>query len=150
MSSFRRRVSLLVSLLLLFPWMVESREHETKSHETRVLARLQGTCGNEIIDDGEQCDGSNLGDATCASLGFDGGELGCDSSCAFDLRGCVDAVCGNEQKEGAEECDDGNTTSGDGCSENCTLENVTDQIVQAFFASAPETRSGGGRLVSES
>jgi cysteine-rich repeat protein len=31
-------------------------------------------------------------------------------------------VCGDGITEGPEECDDGNTASGDGCSETCTIE----------------------------
>ncbi|HSA59657.1 MAG TPA: DUF4215 domain-containing protein [bacterium] len=33
-------------------------------------------------------------------------------------------VCGNNIREGYEQCDDGNTTSGDGCSDLCTKENA--------------------------
>src|SRR6059036_2603751 len=35
------------------------------------------------------------------------------------------ATCGNGVVEGTEECDDGNTTSGDGCSATCQLENTS-------------------------
>jgi cysteine-rich repeat protein len=39
------------------------------------------------------------------------------------LTGCkTTAECGNGTKESGEECDDGNTSGGDGCAENCTLE----------------------------
>ena len=34
-------------------------------------------------------------------------------------------TCGNGVVEGTEECDDGNTTSGDGCSATCRLENTS-------------------------
>ena len=34
-------------------------------------------------------------------------------------------TCGDGLVEGAEECDDGNTTSGDGCSASCQLENTS-------------------------
>ena len=34
----------------------------------------------------------------------------------------VAAFCGNGVVEAGEGCDDGNTTDGDGCSANCTLE----------------------------
>src|SRR5437773_8929080 len=34
-------------------------------------------------------------------------------------------TCGNGVVEGTEECDDGNTTSGDGCSATCQLENTS-------------------------
>ena len=50
-----------------------------------VIDRL---CGNGAVEVGEECDGDNLGDMTCVSLGFAEGELACDTSCAFDLFWC--------------------------------------------------------------
>ena len=42
-----------------------------------------------------------------------------------DCAGPPPATCGNRVVEGTEECDDGNTTSGDGCSATCQLENTS-------------------------
>jgi hypothetical protein len=54
------------------------------------LVRLTVTpCGNNIIDSGEQCDGSNLGGQTCVGLGYAGGTLSCTASCTFDTSGCI-------------------------------------------------------------
>lgn len=52
-------------------------------------------CGNGVLDDsiGEQCDGSDLGPATCASLGRSGGTLACGSTCEFDTSGCGAELC---------------------------------------------------------
>ncbi|MDD2807167.1 MAG: SdrD B-like domain-containing protein [Patescibacteria group bacterium] len=42
---------------------------------------------------------------------------------------CVEnPVCGNGAVEQGEQCDDGNTTSGDGCSDLCQLESITTNI----------------------
>ena len=46
-------------------------------------------CGNGSIDGNEQCDGTQLGDATCIGLGFASGDLGCLTDCDFDKSGCV-------------------------------------------------------------
>jgi E3 ubiquitin-protein ligase HERC3 len=46
-------------------------------------------CGNGKLDDGEECDGDKLGEATCYSLGHAGGRLGCES-CEHDLSECYD------------------------------------------------------------
>jgi hypothetical protein len=47
-------------------------------------------CGNGIIDDGEQCDGGNLGGFACVDLGYSGGTLGCDMiTCTYDASACV-------------------------------------------------------------
>ncbi len=36
----------------------------------------------------EPCDGSDLGGATCASVGYGGGTLACEPGCTFAVRGC--------------------------------------------------------------
>src|SRR5262249_8994911 len=47
------------------------------------------TCGNGARDGSEQCDGTDLGGATCASLGFTpDGTLACTAGCGFDTSGC--------------------------------------------------------------
>jgi hypothetical protein len=49
-----------------------------------------GTCGNGVVDQAsEQCDGSDLDGATCASRGFSGGTLSCNASCRFVTTGCT-------------------------------------------------------------
>ncbi len=46
-------------------------------------------CGNGMIDMGEDCDSDDVGAATCADQGFDGGVLGCNNNaCTFDQTGC--------------------------------------------------------------
>jgi hypothetical protein len=66
------------------------------------------TCGDGTIDPmkGEDCDGSNLGGATCASATGQAtatGTLGCSNNCKFDLSGCH--FCGNNIKDPGEACD---------------------------------------------
>lgn len=46
-------------------------------------------CGNGVIDQGEQCDGSNLAGQTCGSRGFSGGSLSCNSSCTINTSQCT-------------------------------------------------------------
>lgn len=68
-------------------------------------ASLPG-CGNGAIDSGgEQCDGADLGGASCVSLGFTSGTLGCSGGCAFDTSSCVQSSCGNGTADGDEQCD---------------------------------------------
>ena len=50
-------------------------------------------CGNGIAETGEDCDGFDLGGATCQSLGFDQGTLACGGLCGFDTSGCSFATC---------------------------------------------------------
>lgn len=52
------------------------------------------TCGNNLREGVELCDGTDLNGQTCVSLGFDGGALGCDNTCtAFDTTACY--LCDN-------------------------------------------------------
>ena len=80
-------------------------------------------CGNGILQQGEQCDGTNFGGQTCGDHGFDTGSLACDATtCQVITTGCADYFCGDGLLTGTEACDDGNTVDGDGCSSTCAVE----------------------------
>ncbi len=90
------------------------------------------TCGNGLLDSGEQCDGTNLGGATCTSKGFAGGTLSCSSSCTLVTSACTASPCGNGIIDSGEQCDGANlggatcVSKGFGsgtlsCSSTCTL-----------------------------
>ena len=72
-------------------------------------AGISGTtdnCGNGVLDDGEVCDGDNLGGQTCVSRGFTSGTLGCTTVCTFDTSGCqISTGCGNNTIDAGEICD---------------------------------------------
>jgi cysteine-rich repeat protein/predicted outer membrane repeat protein len=83
-------------------------------------AGVEPRCGDQVLDPGEACDGSELGDRSCGSeTGIAGGELRCTDACEVDLSGCE--ACGNAEVDGAEDCDDGNSEPGDGC-DGCRVE----------------------------
>lgn len=78
-------------------------------------------CGNGVIDSGEQCDGTNFGGKTCASVNASTpqGSLKC-TACQLDASGCstpppATPVCGNGKVEGNEQCD-GSDLGGKTCS----------------------------------
>lgn len=75
------------------------------------------TCGNGTLDAGEECDGSNLGGATCSSEGFFGGTLSCNSNCTLNTSQCTN--CGNNVINAGELCDGtalgGATCTSQGC-----------------------------------
>ncbi len=63
-------------------------------------------CGDGRVDDGEDCDEEELGGATCALLGYAGGELACAANCRFDETGCQGVpTCGNGALDPGEDCD---------------------------------------------
>lgn len=71
-------------------------------------------CGNEIVDDGEDCD--VLGETGDYSTTIAGRQ--CDVDCFFGPY-CGDGIL---QTVYGEECDDGNNDDGDFCSAECTVE----------------------------
>ncbi len=71
-------------------------------------------CGNEIVDDGEECD--VLGETGGYSTTILGRQCGVD--CFWDAY-CGDTIL---QTTYGEECDDGNNDDGDFCSSTCTIE----------------------------
>ena len=46
-------------------------------------------CGNNIQETGEQCDGLDLGGASCVSQGFSAGTLSCAALCTFNTSACT-------------------------------------------------------------
>ncbi len=61
--------------------------------------RCAGTgacCGNNRVDPGEQCDGTDYAENTCESVGFPGGGyLYCSPSCTFETSLCKEFDCTN-------------------------------------------------------
>ena len=65
------------------------------SGAAQVTATVKvSVCGNGIIEGGEDCEGSNLGGATCSSLGYESGTLSCRSDCTFNTSDCTAASGG--------------------------------------------------------
>lgn len=57
-----------------------------------VDATIQiSVCGNNVIEGGEDCEGSDLNGETCLSLGYGPGTLKCDIACTFDTYSCAPA-----------------------------------------------------------
>jgi hypothetical protein len=46
------------------------------------------SCGDGMLNGGEQCDAAALGGQTCITQGFDLGQLACSGSCTLDTSGC--------------------------------------------------------------
>jgi cysteine-rich repeat protein len=95
-------------------------------------------CGNDMIDEGEQCDDGNTmpcdgcsstcqietcgnGVVDCDEVCDDGNTDACEGDCAADCLS-FHPVCGNGVVECAEQDDDGNLTDCDGVSSSCMIE----------------------------
>ncbi|HVJ20760.1 MAG TPA: DUF4215 domain-containing protein, partial [Polyangiaceae bacterium] len=78
---------------------------------------VPASCGDGMVAPDEECDGDNLLDATCESLGFTDGTLACSANCSLDTSDC----------SGSENCGDGADNDGDmlvdceddDCEESC-------------------------------
>src|SRR4051812_21474914 len=62
-------------------------------------------CGDGTINAGEDCEGSDLNGASCQSLGFDEGQLGCGKTDCKYVTSLCSKRCGNGVKDPGEECD---------------------------------------------
>jgi len=68
--------------------------------------KVVDSCGDGILDPGEECDGPDLGGLDCTAAGFYTGTLGCRSGCTFDTTSCT-GRCGDNQLDPAEACEGG-------------------------------------------
>jgi Lamin Tail Domain len=50
-----------------------------------------GDCGNDMVEQGEECDGAELDGKTCPDIdpGYIGGTLACGATCTFDASACM-------------------------------------------------------------
>lgn len=72
----------------------------------------ENLCGNGVIDAGEECDGTEFGDATCLDFTddsgepFTGGRLSCSyMTCEIVTTACTNFRCGDGMVQMGEECD---------------------------------------------
>ncbi|MGH0030943.1 MAG: hypothetical protein ACQGVC_14210 [Myxococcota bacterium] len=61
--------------------------------EIQVQVTVTQYCGNGVLDPGEECDGSDFGGETCASVGFTSGTLQCQASCRYQHGLCGQQKC---------------------------------------------------------
>ena len=74
-------------------------------------------CGDNIIDPGEECDGTELPYYTCEEIGYyrQSGNIKCTSDCTIDISAC-EMQCGDAQiqQEYGEDCE-GADLNGESC-----------------------------------
>jgi cysteine-rich repeat protein len=94
----------------------------------------QTSCGNGVVELGEQCDDGNLVDddtcssscivASCADGALNQGETGVD--CGGPCAAC--GFCGDGVQAAGEACDDGNSVDDDTCRNNCVAATCVDGL----------------------
>ena len=124
-------------------------------------------CGNDVLDNGELCDGDKFGDMTnyCADWApnFIGGKVSCTEDCEPDFNECVEQdICGDGQLSDNESCDGSlfmlneKTCSGWSnrfssgsvhCTSNCTIDYSECQLEAHSYVSL---RPGGQELRRQS
>jgi hypothetical protein len=57
-----------------------------------VTAEILGSCGNNLKEIYEDCDGTDFGSSTCQSIGYASGDLGCSDVCTYNTEQCVAPV----------------------------------------------------------
>jgi hypothetical protein len=108
-------------------------------------------CGDGKIDDGEECDGSNLAEQTCLTLGFEAGQLTCSPTCSFAKTLCT-RRCGNGMLDQGEACDGMagvpvcTSYGANRCGADCQLD-TSNCLTQAFEAAPELTTANGGHAV---
>ena len=81
--------------------MIDSRQGTCRNSACELWA-----CGDGYVNANEDCDGVDLGGATCLDVGFyAAGGLACDRDCQFDPRECGGGSCGDDIINGRELCD---------------------------------------------
>ncbi|HWB80054.1 MAG TPA: hypothetical protein VG755_34050 [Nannocystaceae bacterium] len=94
-----------------------SESSTTQAPETSSSTGEPPPCGNGVLDEPEQCDGDAFGDASCQTLGYDGGALSCRPDCFYDLSTCeAPGTCDNDMLDMDEQCD-GNEFDVETCAE---------------------------------
>ncbi len=119
------------------------------------LLKFMQTCGNGLLNPGEQCDDGNDAPADGCYLcktafcgdgmvnngeACDDGPKNSDTVADACRTTCVKPACGDKVKDATEECDDGNSFFNDGCTPFCVSEvkvNVTFKTCGATGQSGP-------------
>jgi hypothetical protein len=101
-------------------------------------------CGDGVRNQpGEVCDGTDLGGATCQSVGFLGGTLACQSDCRFDASGCTGVpFCGDGVINRVEEQCDRSDLGGATCASLGLLGGTLTCGADCTFATAGCTGTG--------
>ena len=88
----------------------------TMDADKTCTATFVSLCGNGVVDSGEQCDGGDLGGATCGGCA---GSVTCNSNCTLNTSACTNGVCDPSETcaSCAADCTGAGATCGNGTCE---------------------------------
>ncbi len=104
----------LLTILFMFSMILFSSCFSKPSDKSEEKAE----CGNNVAEQGELCDGTDLSKKTCTKLGLGKGTLSCLSDCSnFDTASCgASETCGDDKVNGTDVCD-GKDLDGKSCAD---------------------------------
>ncbi len=73
------------------------------------------SCGDGVIDVGEECDGQSFDGQDCFSLGYYGGSISCSETCHIVTTECTGGSCGDGVIQAPQEQCDGDHFGGETC-----------------------------------
>jgi len=107
---------------------------------SNAQGQLDRTCGDGVLDPGEQCDdGGMLQEDGCSAICRLESGWACEGAPSVCTR-----VCGNGLIDEAEQCDDGNLNWDDGCTPDCYVEegwecDAMSEPTDCVFVGSPDT-----------
>lgn len=86
MEKIRNFFMLMVAIMVLSACETELTHYNNIPAGPSFPERL--TCGNGTMEEGESCDGKDFNGRTCASYGYERGELTCTNFCRISTENC--------------------------------------------------------------
>jgi hypothetical protein len=130
-----RRLVLPALFAILLPGCPLTDEYYVQPDSGDSTQLSEARCGDGVAQGHEACDGVDLLEQTCETLGLPQGALACTPACTFDVARCAPppVVCGDGLAQAAEGCDGsdlrgqtcatlGLTTGTLACTPACTFE----------------------------
>jgi len=81
----------LIGIYILFIFKQNFYHLASASVTQLEIVMSPAPCGDGVIQSGEECDGSNFAGQTCATRGYSGGNLSCNSNCTINTSQCTSA-----------------------------------------------------------
>jgi hypothetical protein len=87
------RIVILIFLTTAICFGFFSPQKISAATSTNVDATIKiSVCGNNVAENGEECDNTDLKGKTCQSLGLGNGTVTCDASCSLVTTACTQAA----------------------------------------------------------